>query len=82
MWPSMRPAGDADHNSRGLGSCDVVANRRLQGNIRGVPRKMLAEERPRLGKLPGPGVLASYHREDRKVARHGFVSWEESTGGG
>jgi hypothetical protein len=39
---------------------------------------MLAEERPRLGKAPGRGTLAPYLREDRKVARDGFVSWEGS----
>ena len=39
---------------------------------------MLAEERPRPGKLPARGALAPYPREDRKVARDGFVSWEGS----
>ena len=39
---------------------------------------MLAEERPHLGKLPGRAALAPYLREDRKVARDGFVSWEGS----
>ena len=41
---------------------------------RRVPREMLMEERPRLGKLPGRGALAPYLREDRTVARDGFVS--------
>ncbi len=36
------------------------------------------EERPCLGKLLARGVLAPYLREDRKVARDGFVSWEGS----
>ena len=39
---------------------------------------MLSEERPRLGKLPGRDALLPYLREDRKVARDGFVSWEGS----
>ena len=39
---------------------------------------MLAEERPHLGKMPGRNALAPYLREDRKVARDGFISWEGS----
>ena len=39
---------------------------------------MLAEERPHLGKLPDRATLAPYLREDRKVSRDGFVSWEGS----
>ncbi len=43
-----------------------------------VPWEMLMDEWPRLGKLPARDVLAPYLREDRKVARDGFVSWEGS----
>ena len=39
---------------------------------------MLDEERPHLAKLPDRATLAPYLREDRKVARDGFVSWEGS----
>ena len=39
---------------------------------------MLAEERPHLGKLPGRSALAPHLREERKVSRDGFVSWEGS----
>ena len=78
MWPSMRFTGDADLNRQGLQWCDIVANRRVHGTTHRVPWEMLAEERPRLGKLPAHGALAPYLREDRKVARDGFVSWEES----
>ena len=39
---------------------------------------MLEEERPHLGKLPVRATLGSYLREDRKVARDGFVSWQGS----
>ena len=39
---------------------------------------MLDEERARFGKLPDRVTLAPYLREDRKVARDGFVSWEGS----
>ena len=55
----------------------------------GVPRRCLYdnakvvtlgkdEERAHLGKLPERATLAPYLREDRKVARDGFVSWEDS----
>ena len=36
------------------------------------------KERPHLGRLPDRATLAPYLREDRKVARDGFVSWEGS----
>ena len=78
MWPSTRFTGDADLNRQGLEWCDSVANRRIHGTTHRVPWEMLAEERPRLGKAPGRGTLAPYLREDRKVARDGFVSWEGS----
>ena len=78
MWPSIRFTGDADLNRQGLEWCDSVANRRIHGTTHRVPWEMLAEERPRLGKAPGRGTLAPYLREDRKVARDGFVSWEGS----
>ena len=78
MWPSMRFTGDADLNRQGLEWCDSVANRRIHGTTRRVPWEMLMEERPSLGKLPNRGALAPYLREDRKVARDGFVSWEGS----
>ena len=78
LWPSMRFTDDADLNRQGLEWCDTVANRRIHGTTHRVPWEMLAEERPHPGKLPGPGALAPYLREDRKVARDGFVSWEGS----
>ena len=78
MWPSMRFTDDADLNRQGLEWCDTVANRRIHGTTHRVPGEMLAEERPHLGKLPGRNALAPYLREDRKVARDGFISWEGS----
>ena len=39
---------------------------------------MLDEERPHLGNLPERATLVPYLREDRKVARDSFVSWEGS----
>ena len=78
MWPSMRFTDDADLNRQGLEWCDTVANVRVHGTTHRVPWEMLAEERSHLGQLPGRGALAPYLREDRNVARDGFVSWEGS----
>ena len=39
---------------------------------------MLAEELPHLGELPDRATLVPHLREDRKVARDGFVRWEGS----
>ena len=50
------------------------ANRRLHGTTHRLPAEMLAEEQPHLGKLPERNALAPYLREDRMVARDGFVS--------
>ena len=78
MWPSMRFTDDADLNRQALEWCDVVANARVHGTTYRVPWEMLSEERPHLGRLPERAALAPYLREDRKVARDGFVSWESS----
>ena len=78
MWPSMRFTDDADLNRQGLEWCDSVANRRMHGTTHRLPWEMLGEERAHLGELPGRASLAPYLREDRKVARDGFVSWEGS----
>ena len=78
MWPSIRFTDDADVNRQGLEWCDSVANRRIHGTTHRVPWEMLAEERAHLGRLPGRASLAPYLREDRKVARDDFVSWEGS----
>ena len=56
----------------------MVANARVHGTTYRIPWEMLDEERPHLGKLPDRVTLAPYLREDRKVARDGFVSWEGS----
>ena len=39
---------------------------------------MLTEERSHLAKLPERTSLAPYLREDRTVARDGYISWEGS----
>ena len=78
MWPSLRFTDDADLNRQALEWCDVVANARIHGTTNRVPWEMLAEERPHLGQLPDRATLAPYLREDRKVSKDGFVSWEGS----
>ena len=74
----MRFTDDADLNRQGLEWCDTVANARVHGTTYRVPWEMLAEERPHLGRLPDRTTLAPYLREDRKVSKDGFVSWEGS----
>ena len=78
LWPSIRFTDDADLNRQALQWCDGVANRRIHGTTHQVPAEMLVEERHRLGRLPERTVLAPYLREDRMVARDGYVSWESS----
>ena len=58
MWPSMRFTNAADLYRQGLEWCDSVASRRVHGTTCRVPWEMLAEERPRLGKLLGRNALA------------------------
>ena len=78
LWPSIHFTDDADLNRQALQWCDGVANRRIHGTTHQVPAEMLVEERHRLGRLPERTVLAPYLREDRMVARDGYVSWESS----
>ena len=78
MWPSLRFTYDADLNRQALEWCDVVSNARVHGTTYRIPWEMLDEERAHFGKLPERATLAPCLREDRKVARDGFVSWEDS----
>ena len=78
LWPSLRFTDDADLNRQALEWCDTVANRRDHGTTGRRPRAMLAEELAQLGQLPERSRLAPYLREDRRVARDGYVHWEES----
>ena len=78
LWPSLRFTDDADLNRQALQWCDSVANRRNHGTTGRPPADMLTEEQPYLGKLPERSRLAPYLREDRLVARDGFISWEGS----
>ena len=78
LWPSVRFTDDADLNHQALNWCDSVANRRRHGTTHQVPTEMLLQEQPHLGKLPERAALAPYLREDRMVARDGYVSWEGS----
>ena len=78
LWPSLRFTDDADLNRQALQWCDSVANRRTHGTTGRPPAEMLTEEQPHLGQLPERSRLSPYLREDRLVARDGFVSWEGS----
>ena len=78
LWPSLRFTDDADLNRQTLEWCDQVANAREHGTTHRVPWDMLLEEQPHLGKLPEERGLAPYLREDRTVARDGYVSFEGS----
>ena len=78
LWPSLRFTDDADLNRQSLEWCDSVANRRIHGTTGRRPRAMLAEELTHLGQLPERNRLAPYLREDRRVARDGYVHWEGS----
>ncbi len=78
LWPSVRFTDYADLNRQALEWCDSVANLRVHGTTHRIPGEMLAEERLHLGKLPHRSTLAPYLREDRMVARDGYVSWEGS----
>ena len=78
LWPSIRFTDDADLHRQSLEWCDIVANRRLHGTTHRIPGEMLAEEQSHLAKPPERTSLAPYLREDRTVARDGYVSWEGS----
>ena len=78
MWPSIRFTNDADLNGQALEWCDAVANARIHGTTNRVPWEMLDSERPHLGRQPDRATLAPYLRQDRRVSRDGFVSWEGS----
>ena len=78
MWPSLCFTDDADLNGKSLEWCDSVANLRTHGTTGRRPREMLLEELAHMGPLPDRIGLPPCLREDRKVARHGFVHWEGS----
>ena len=78
LWPSIRFTNDVDLNHQALEWCDSVANRRRHGTTHQAPTEMLLQEQPHLGKQPERAALAPYLREDRTVARDGYVSWEGS----
>lgn len=78
LWPGVRFTDDADMNRQALEWCDTVANRRVHGTTHRVPREMLTEELAQLGSLPSRSGLAPYMREERKVARDGYVHWDRS----
>ena len=78
FWPSARFRDDADLNRQAVSWCDGIANERVHGTTDRVPKAMLAIERSRLGALPDRSTLSVYLREDRKVGRDGYVSWDGS----
>ena len=78
MWPSIQFTDDSDLNRQALEWCDAVANRRIHGTTYRVPWEMLVQEQLHLARLPERSALTPYLREDRKVSRDGFVSWEGS----
>ena len=78
LWPSVRFTDDADLNRQAVEWCDTVANRRLHGTTHRIPGEMLVQERFHLAKLPERSALAPYLREDRTVARDGYINWEGS----
>ena len=67
MWPGMRFTDDADLNRQGLEWSGVAANARVHGTTYRIPWEM-----------PDRVTPAPYLRKDRKVARDGLVSWEDS----
>ena len=78
FWPAVRFRDDDDLNRQALGWCDGIANERVHGTTDKVPKAMLAIERSSLGALPDRSSLGVYLREDRKVGRDGYVSWDGS----
>ena len=78
LWPSIRFTDDADLNQQAVEWCDAVANRRIHGTTHQVPSELLVTEQHHLAKLPERTALAPYLREDRTVARDGYISWEGS----
>ena len=78
FWPSARFTDDADLNRQALAWCGEIANERVHGTNGRVPKAMLGIERSSLGALPERSTLGVYLREDRKVGRDGYVSWDRS----
>ena len=78
FWPSVCFIDDADLNRQALEWCDGIANERVHGTTGKVPKAMLGIERSSLGALPERSTLGVYLREDRKVGRDGYVSWDGS----
>ena len=54
------------HIGQGLDWCDSAANRRIHVTTLRVPWEMLAQERPRLGKLPGRNTQAPWPGRTRR----------------
>lgn len=78
FWPGARFVDDADLHRQAQTWAAEVADRRVHGTTHERPVERLAQERPRLGALPGRDRLLPWLREERKVGRDGFVQWEQA----
>ena len=78
LWPSIRFTDDADLNQQAVEWCESVANRRITRDHLPDPRGNAGPGATSPGEAAGASRLAPYLREDRTVARDGYVSWEGS----
>jgi len=78
FWPSARFTDLADLNRQAQVWCDTVAAPRLHGTTHERPQDRWELEKPHLQSLPGRERLVPFLREDRKVGRDGFVSWNRA----
>jgi len=78
FWPSAKFTDLSDLNRKAQAWCDTVAAVRLHGTTHERPVDRWELEKPQLQPLPGRERLVPFLREDRKVARDGFVSWNRA----
>lgn len=76
FWPGVRFVDEADLNRQAQAWVDGIANVRLHGTTHERPVDRLAVERSCLGVLPGPERVRPFLREERRVARDGYVQWD------
>lgn len=73
--PTAEPVHVPHLNVLARAWCVEVADVRLHATTLERPVDRLAREREALGRLPDPAKLAEFMRDERRVARDGFVSW-------
>jgi len=78
FWPTTRFIDLADLNGQAQSWSDSVADLRVHGTTREVPRDRLQKERPHLRALLEYGRLTPFLREDRKVGRDGYIQWDSA----